>query len=85
MSEPCDWLAILDSAVVSVLRANWCRLGMRFGGGTNANTHADYWVNSEIRENPHVRKDSGSARQNHRKILTDVWIIPLRDMSAHDD
>lgn len=42
MSEPCDWLAILDSAVVSVLRANWCRLGMRFGGGTNANTQYEY-------------------------------------------
>lgn len=37
------------------------------------------------RENPRVRADSGSARQNSRKILTDVSIVPLRDMSAHDD
>lgn len=36
MSESCDWLAILDSRVVSVLRANLCRLGMRISGGTNA-------------------------------------------------
>lgn len=38
MSELCDWLAILGSGVVSVLRANQCRLGMRICVGTNANT-----------------------------------------------
>lgn len=35
---PCDWLSILGSIAMSVLRAGHCRLGMRFSVGTNANT-----------------------------------------------
>lgn len=34
-----EWLSVLKNRVVSVLRANQCRLGMRIDVGTNANTH----------------------------------------------
>lgn len=35
----CEWLSVLKNSVVSILRANQCRLGMRISVGTNANTH----------------------------------------------
>lgn len=33
-----EWLSVLTNRVMSVLRANQCRLGMRISVGTNANT-----------------------------------------------
>ena len=36
----CEWLSVLKNSVVSILRANQCRLGMRISVGANANTHA---------------------------------------------
>lgn len=38
-----EWLSVLKNRVVSVLRANQCRLGMRIDVGTNANTQL--WIN----------------------------------------
>ncbi len=36
-----EWLSVLKNRVVSVLRANQCRLGMRIDVGTNANIQFD--------------------------------------------
>ncbi|MEG6999060.1 hypothetical protein AB2C53_30260, partial [Pseudomonas aeruginosa] len=37
--DGCEWLSVLKNRVVSILRANQCRLGMRISVGANANTH----------------------------------------------
>lgn len=38
----CEWLSVLKNRVVSVLRANQCRLGMRISVGTNTNTQVAF-------------------------------------------